>query len=270
MLFATMVDAQQPYKFSEGIYRAPYPNGTNITMGSDVNTHNPLGKYDMWADNANTQIVAAASGWIRGIQETFDTACFTVVNNVVSCCPQFNNYVIIQHQNGEWSGYTHIQVNSATAQGISLNQFVTAGTPLGIEGSVGCSSGRHLHFEVSIPPDPNNAFAAVGGFLSGEKIIPVICGIGNNNSFFQAGNEYVAGSCNDNCSETIFVTDNLGNGQADVYRADVAILTSAITPPTFFNGSAAQFRAGSRVLLRPGFEIRSGSRFEALIKGCNQ
>lgn len=261
----------QAFRFSEGLYRVPYENGETINMGSDVWTHNPLGKYDMWADDANKLIVAAADGWVRGIQESFNVACFTVDSlGNVTCCWNMNNYVIIEHPNGEFSGYTHVQFNSVSAQSISLNQWVTAGTPIGIEGNVGCSTGRHLHFEVSRPADPANGFQASGGFLNGELLIPVICGIGTGQSWFVQGGTYTSGPCNDNCSTTQTVTQNLGNGAEDVYRADDLVQTTLNGPVTFFNGSVSQFRSGNTILLRPGFEIRSGAKFEGLIKTCNE
>lgn len=254
----------QTFRFSEGLYRVPYEDGVNVNMGSDVWTHNPVGKYDMWADGSNEKIVAAADGWIRGIQESFDTACF------VNCCWQWNNYVIIEHPNGEWSGYTHMQIGSSTDEGISVNQWVTAGTPIGVEGTVGCSSGRHLHWEVSRPAPGSSGFATSGGFLQGELLIPVICGIGTGESWFVQGNDYVAGPCDDNCATTVIVEDNLSNGDEYVARADNAVLTALNNPVTFFNGSVSQMRSGHYVLLRPGFEARGGAQMEIMIKTCNE
>jgi hypothetical protein len=260
----------QFFRFSEGLYRVPYENNQTINMGSDVWTHNPLGKYDMWADNADKKIVAAADGWIRGIQESFDTMCFVNNGGMITCCWQLNNYVIMQHPNGEWSGYTHIKVGSATDQGISLNQWVTAGTAIGVEGSVGCSTGRHLHWEVSRPADPSNGFQAVGGFLNGELLIPVICGIGTSQPWFVQGNTYTSGPCDDDCVTNVTVSAGLSNGEEYVARADNSVLTSTVDPVVFASGSASQFRSGNYIRMRPGFRARSGSKFEALLKDCNE
>jgi len=263
VLFCAQASAQI-FRFTEGLYRVPYENGQNINMGSDVWTHNPPGKYDMWADDADKKIVAAADGWIRGIQESFDTACF------MPCCWQFNNYVIIEHPNGEWSGYTHIQQGSATDQGISLNQWVTSGTPIGLEGTVGCSSGRHLHWEVARPPDGSSGFQASGGFLQGELLIPVICGIGTDEPWFVQGGDYPSGPCDDDCSGIVTVTAGLANNDEYVARADNNVQTTTADPVIFSSGSVSQFRSGGHILLRTGFQAVPGAKFEALLKACNE
>lgn len=71
-----------------------------------------------------------------------------------------NNFVWMEHPNGEWSTYLHM-MRGSTGQGIDnlgnpgagrfVGEFVGAGTPLGIEGDVGYASGPHLHFEVGVP-----------------------------------------------------------------------------------------------------------------------
>lgn len=270
LLLISQLSVAQSFRFSEGIYRVPYANGTTVSMGSDVWSHNPPGKYDMGGSGSDPVIVAAADGWVRGIQESFDTSCFTVVNNVVSCCWQLNNYVIIEHPNGEFSGYTHMQVGSTSDQGIALNQWVNAGTPIGLEGTVGCSTGDHLHFEVSRPADVTNGFQSIGGFLNGELLIPVICGIGTDESFFRAGNDYVAGPCNDNCVNLVTVENGLNNSEENVWRGDLIVQTELDGGHVFANGSVSQFRALANIRIRPGFTIASGARFEAIITSCNQ
>ena len=263
IILGTSVYAQF-YRFSEGLYRLPYQDGTSFVVTNDIWTHNPLGKYDMIASPDNRLIVAAADGWVRAIQESFDTTCWSMA----FCCWMQNNYVIIEHPNGEWSQYTHIQVNSATNQGVSLGQWVTAGTPLGVEGNVGCSTEPHLHFELSRPSDPANAFAPVGGFLNGELLIPVFCGVGTQPWLIENGT-YTAGPCNDDCPYATNVSANVGNGGEYVARADNFVLTSEANMPTFLSGSATQFRAANYILLRDGFEVKSGAKFQTVLKGCN-
>jgi murein DD-endopeptidase MepM/ murein hydrolase activator NlpD len=41
---------------------------------------------------------------------------------------------------------------------VSLNQRVYRGTPLGLVGTTGCSTGNHLHFEVA---DPNTGVVTI-------------------------------------------------------------------------------------------------------------
>src|SRR5258705_12224202 len=87
--------------------------------------------------------------------------------------------------------------NSVTSLGLVEGQWVTAGTPLGIEGNVGCASGVHLHFEAAQPIDTNTlVFSEYGGYIDGDwakNVIPVICSITGN--VFVENTQYVAGTC---------------------------------------------------------------------------
>ena len=54
------------------------------------------------------------------------------------------NFVLLEHAQSGWSsGYAHL-ASFAVADG----QAVVAGTPLGVVGSTGMSTGPHLHYEV--------------------------------------------------------------------------------------------------------------------------
>lgn len=91
-----------------------------------------------------------------------------------TCLNVPNNFVWMEHPNGEWTKYTHMQRGSVgtgtdnngnPGAGRVVNQFVNAGAPLGIEGDVGIAGGPHVHFEVAVPehvelPPTNNATAA--------------------------------------------------------------------------------------------------------------
>ena len=87
-----------------------------------------------------------------------------------------NNYVWIEHPNGEWTKHTHFETGAVTALGLHGNDVVAAGTEVGFEGDVGHASGEHLHFEVAVPDDPANPITG-GGFIIGQNRIPLICGI---------------------------------------------------------------------------------------------
>ena len=263
----------QHYEFSNGLYRPGYEDGVVVTVGSDVYTHDPLGKYDLLGNVSSPYIVAAADGWVRWIVEQYDTSCATVVNGqITSCCWQWNNYIILEHPNGEWTQYTHIQHNSADDLGIEVGDWVTQGTAIGIEGTVGCSTGDHLHLEVSRPFDVTDPFDTIGGFLNnkGEMLIPVIGGISPDNPWMTDGDSHTAGPCNDNCATNVTANTSVGNGGFHIARADENITTSSSTDVVFSNGSTTQYRAGNYIRLIPNFHAQAGTKFSALIKTCNQ
>ena len=134
-----------PFELSNGIYRIPYVDGTTVKINNDHFNHCPRGRIDMVGKNgiAPYKVAAAADGWIRAIEDDNSIQCDCKVTN----CR--NNYVWIEHTNGEWTKYTHMVKNSVTNLGHTTGDWVTAGTYLGDEGNVGCAGGVHEHFEVA-------------------------------------------------------------------------------------------------------------------------
>lgn len=62
----------------------------------------------------------------------------------------------IEHANGEWAKYSHMEFGSTTLNAkLKEAQWVAQGTYLGDEGKVGCASRDHLHFQIyKIGTDP--------------------------------------------------------------------------------------------------------------------
>lgn len=193
---------------SAGFYRIPYANGTEVRVSNDHLTHSPVGRIDMSGRSGSEpyRIVAAADGTIRAIVDNFSARQDSGPG--VTCN---NNYVWIEHGNGEWTKYSHMRQNSTTQKaGRSVGNRVRAGDYLGDEGQVGCASGPHLHFEVGVPraTDP---FTVSGGFLndnagSARNRIPRICGIAGGQ--FAASTNYTARA----------VPGQLAGGSAEVAR----------------------------------------------------
>lgn len=192
---------------SEGVYRIPFESGTNVKIVKDFLSHSPLGRIDMIGTGQSTyKIVAAADGTVRYIVDSFSAQVESGSGQ-----PCTNNYVWIEHPNGEWTKYSHMQKDSTTVKAkIKVNQKVKAGTYLGDEGKVGCASGNHLHFEVGVPraTDP---ISVTGGFLSdndGSKRnrVPRICNIPGG--IFVEGESYEARD----------VPGNLSPGSTEVAR----------------------------------------------------
>jgi hypothetical protein len=249
----------QQYRLSDGLYRVPYSNGTMVSITTDVWNHSPLGCMDMSAQNCtNCGIVAAAGGWIRAIRDFNNTSC-----GGTDCCPEFNNFIVLEHANGEWSSYIHLKQNSITNLGHEVDDWVDTGTLLGYEGTVGCSTGQHLHLEVSRPFDPTNAWDNFDGVLRrhGELLNPVICSSGNG--MFIDGQSYTAGTCSFNCSANLTLAGNVTNS---VQRADNTITSTT----SFASNGTGMYRAGTEIVFSPGFSATQGVMFTAQIKTCNQ
>lgn len=218
------------FTVSTGAYRIPYADGTDLTVTQDHHTHGGVGgnkdRIDMTAGEG-AQIVAAASGWIRGIVDTHgndpgagdgmdingapqdDTLEHSCGNNdpsdtVVGDCSDYNNYVWLEHPNGEWTKYTHFGTGTVTALGWVQDAWIEAGEVLGLESDIGqatsgdgVSPAFHLHFEVAIANDPTTdlTWGEDGGFFNnGQNLVPFVCDIGAPNLYVQ-GADHTANPC---------------------------------------------------------------------------
>ncbi len=134
--------------------------------GSDNNCDN---SQDGSADNAAAQ-TAACDGYTgpssfcceKDIEDNGGSCPNggTCKKNPDSCNTNApNNFVWIEHANGEWSKYSHMLFGSVgqgtdnfgnLGAGHFVGEWVAAGTPLGIEGDVGFASGPHVHFEIDV------------------------------------------------------------------------------------------------------------------------
>ena len=111
-----------------------------------------------------------------------------------SARPCHNNYVWIEHPNGEWTKYSHMERGSSRGRAkLAIEDRVQAGAYLGDEGEVGCATRSHLHFEVAVPRDRSDPIIPTGGFIKGENRIPRICDIPGQVA--RKGNQYVAAPC---------------------------------------------------------------------------
>ena len=215
-------------------YRLPYPDGTQVLVVQDDRTHTtPVARmFDFRAPQGGIPLLAAQSGWVRFVKDSGNSNANT------------NNYVWIEHPldycqpfgsappgNGglvancrtcseglgrcnEWSAYIHMEQGSVAAAGIIEGDWVTAGTPIGIEGDVGFSDcgtstapdcGRHGHFHVwtmkeaafsaTKTPDENGDYDAyIDTFGAREGLVPAFCTASGLRRVMQ-GNTYIAGAC---------------------------------------------------------------------------
>ena len=154
----------------------------------------------------------------------------TVIANsvVITICQNYNNYIWIEHPNGEWSKYTHMRTGSITGVpgNLSVGDTVVVGQALGIEADIGRATGRHLHHEVAVRTDPTDdtpfsdgSFVAgaipgggnedpggtgvmgyyAGGFIQGTNLVPFVCDIPGNlyadSTTSPGDDDFTAGPC---------------------------------------------------------------------------
>lgn len=122
-------------------------------------------------------------------------------------CSLHNNYVWIEHANGEWTKYSHPRTGSVSIdRGWSVGDEIEPGDIIGEEGNVGFAFNTHLHFEVaelgaftgSLPAN----IGSPGGFISlslFENHDPRVCDATNDDFRYEGDTDptttYTAGEC---------------------------------------------------------------------------
>jgi murein DD-endopeptidase MepM/ murein hydrolase activator NlpD/chitodextrinase len=136
---------------SQADYRLPYPEGVRymVQQGNNSQTSHQAGTEAQYAwDFGGTSggasigdpVVAARSGRVLMVEEGFpDTGRDdpALANSA--------NYVVIDHEDGTYALYLHLQRNSVP---VSLGQYVEQGQHIGNVGLSGWTTGPHLHFQV--------------------------------------------------------------------------------------------------------------------------
>jgi murein DD-endopeptidase MepM/ murein hydrolase activator NlpD len=134
---------------SQAIYRLPYDDGITVKVFDDFASHRPQGRIDFFAIEGQKpyRVVAAAAGRVMAIQDSFGEQ---QSGRAAAECR--NNYVWIQHANGEWTNYSHLARDSVTGLAkLKVGDSVAAGAFIGHEAAVGCAMLDHVHFEVAVP-----------------------------------------------------------------------------------------------------------------------
>jgi Peptidase family M23 len=221
----TPAGAGQPAtKLSKNSYQIPYEDGTRVHITRGFLDHNGPGKIDMVGRGGSGEyrIVAAAAGHIRFIEDGRSKQQHPErwLRNTQEC---FNNYVWIEHANGEWSKYSHMQQGSTSGKAkLKVGDYVAAGRYLGDEGKVGCAWPAHLHFEVAVPSfkDGKPSIADPSGELAGygfsQARDPVIAEIGGRP--FKDGETYIAGGTSACSSDTDCGTGKYCNKGVDTTK----------------------------------------------------
>ena len=150
-------------------------------------SHSPPDQIDLnGLGDPPLRLVAAAAGIVRRVVDDFS-------ENQPGQEDCKNNYVWIEHPNGEWTKYGHMRKGSVkgTAR-LKEEDPVRSGQLLGIESDVGCAHGTHLHFEVGVPDDAAEPVDD-NGDLRGSNRIPRICLVAGRR--FVRGARLVAAPC---------------------------------------------------------------------------
>lgn len=148
------------------IYELPYPTGKayKIDQGYNGNsTHQ--GKYalDFHMDEG-TEISAIRNGLVVEAIESNKKGC------PEDYCAQYNNYILILHDDGTFADYSHLQKNGAL---VKPGEKVKAGQIIGLSGKTGIASGPHLHLEVYTMSWEGQQSIPVKYQVKGKAILPV-------------------------------------------------------------------------------------------------
>ncbi len=81
------------------------------------------------------------------------------------CNSGAGNYVVIEHPDGSYSRYLHLDSVS-----VQVDQHVVAGTLIGTNGNTGHSSSPHLHYDEQQPLGTRVNFGTFIGCVGGEKV----------------------------------------------------------------------------------------------------
>jgi murein DD-endopeptidase MepM/ murein hydrolase activator NlpD len=122
-------------------YFLPFAEGKTYCVGQGYNgskTHkgeNAL-DFDM---SIGEEVCAARSGVVVEVVEYNYKHCPSKE------CLQYNNYILIYHDDGTFAEYTHIKKEGSL---VEIGDQVEIGQIIALSGNVGFSSGPHLHFSV--------------------------------------------------------------------------------------------------------------------------
>ena len=148
----------------------PYPTSVTSNFGY---RKDPLGRGRRF--HSGTDIAGAAGNGIVNIIAAKDGIVVYPTSNSVTNCPSSNslsscgggygNYVIIQHSDGNYTLYAHLDAGSIT---VTAGDSVEQGQVIAKMGSSGNSTGTHLHFEVREGQNAHGATVDALAYISQE------------------------------------------------------------------------------------------------------
>ena len=138
-----------------------HENGKDFAVGDPTSTTitsnfggraDPMGRQsyeshkglDIGGTIGSTVVIAAQSGTVVSSAPGITGSC---VIGDTSCGGGYGNYIIIQHGDGNYTLYGHMDTNSIK---VKEGDVVKQGQVIGLVGSTGSSTGGHLHFEIRV------------------------------------------------------------------------------------------------------------------------
>lgn len=136
-------------------------------------------------------IIAPCDGWVVDLVNKYENTHITVDRQIICDVDDpKGNYIVIKHQNGEYSTICHFEKNSFL---VEIGDLVKAGDVLGKVGNSGNTQGPHIHFQVQKGPNPD--------LDKGLKITFKNAYVNNHKKKYLTRNNYVSNKKekNDNC-----------------------------------------------------------------------
>ena len=126
------------------VYDLPYKKGSTYMIFQGYNgaaTHKNLNALD-FSLKTGDEVYAARSGTVVQVVENNDRNCLRPE------CADYNNVVIILHEDGTFADYSHLKKNGAI---VEEGDVIKTGQVIAYSGNTGYASGPHLHFSVFVP-----------------------------------------------------------------------------------------------------------------------
>lgn len=155
------------------VYELPIARGTSeyISQGyfGKISHHQ---EYALDFDLAEgTPVYAVRAGTVVKVVDNFNKSCPD------ASCMQYNNFMIISHNDGTYADYAHLKKNGALAE---LGDEVAVGDLIANSGNTGWTTGPHLHLVIFVPA------------VNKRKTIPTLFKIGATQSEeLREGNSYI-------------------------------------------------------------------------------
>lgn len=130
------------------VFAYPWPRGKSFVVASgfhDSKAHRGVYAYAVdFLMSPGSQVCAARQGTVVAVESRYSRG-----GNDPALRDKAN-FVLIRHSDGSTSRYMHLRKGGVT---VRAGQRVKAGDLIGHSGSVGWSTGPHLHFDVVVPDE---------------------------------------------------------------------------------------------------------------------